>query len=92
VDSQYESLPFPANELPHPPFALELSWTFEQVLGYVSSWSATARYRKEVGEDPVSRLRDSLRALWPARQPLKTLRMPLVLRVARLRAPQGARV
>lgn len=86
VESRYESLPFPAGELPHPPFALELSWTFEQLLGYVSSWSATARYQKEVGEDPVPRLRDSLRPVWPASQPLKTLRMSLVLRVACLRA------
>ena len=29
-----------------PEFGLELDWNLEQVLGYVSSWSATARYRK----------------------------------------------
>ena len=87
VEARYESLPFPADEIPHPPFALDLIWTFEQVLGYVSSWSATARYRKELGADPVPLLRDALRAVWPADQPAKSLRMPLVLKVARLRAP-----
>ena len=87
VEARYESLPFPAGEIAHPPFALELRWNFEQVLGYVSSWSATARYRKETGANPLPLLRDSLRAAWPEDLPVKSLRMPLVLRVARIRAP-----
>lgn len=88
VEDRYESLPFPANELAHPSFGLELNWDLEQVLGYVSSWSATARYREELGEDPVPLLREALRAVWPESAATKTLRMPLVLRVARLRAPR----
>lgn len=87
VENRYESLPFPAGELAHPSFGLELNWNFEQVLGYASSWSATARYRKELGEDPVPRLREALRTVWPEGPATKALRMPLVLRVARLRAP-----
>lgn len=87
VEARYESLPFPAAEITPPPFALELDWSFEQVLGYASSWSATARYRHETGADPLPLLRDALRAAWPENVPRKPLRMPLVLKVARLRAP-----
>lgn len=87
VENHYRSLPFPAGELEHPPFALELTWNFEQVIGYASSWSATARYRKERGEDPLPWLRENLRAVWPENVATKSLRMPLVMRVARLRAP-----
>lgn len=87
VEAQYQSLPFPAGEIEHPPFALELTWSFEQLIGYASSWSATARYRKERGEDPLPWLRENLRAVWPESIATRPLRMPLVMRVARLRAP-----
>jgi ubiquinone/menaquinone biosynthesis C-methylase UbiE len=87
VEDRYASLPFPAAEIAHPAFGLELNWSFEQVIGYASSWSATARYRAELGRDPLPLLRDALRAAWPQAEATKSLRMPLVLRVARLRAP-----
>ncbi len=89
VDSNYETLPAPPRELgfeplPHPPFGLELRWVLDQVLGYVSSWSATARYKKQKGTDPVPLLREALLPLWPVAGPA-TLRMPLGMRVARVR-------
>ena len=83
VESHYSTLPFPFDELPHPPFGLELDWVFDQVIGYVSSWSATARYKKQRGTDPVPLLRESLRPLWPGEGRV-ALRMPLILKAARL--------
>jgi SAM-dependent methyltransferase len=90
VDSQYETLPVPPRELgfdtvPHPAFGLDLHWSLEQVLGYVSSWSATARYKKQKGTDPVPLLRDALSRLWPGDGAIVALRMPLGMRVARVR-------
>jgi SAM-dependent methyltransferase len=87
VESGYATLPFPFEELPHPPFGLELEWPLEQVLGYVSSWSATARFRRQRGADPLPALRAALRPVWPDARATATLRMPLVLRAARLRGP-----
>jgi ubiquinone/menaquinone biosynthesis C-methylase UbiE len=84
VDAHYRTLPFPFDELPHPPFELALHWSREQVLGYVSSWSASARYKKEKGTDPVPLLGETLAAHWPAGLAQATLRMPLVLRAATL--------
>ena len=82
VDAGYRTLAFPFDELPHPDFGLDLQWTLPQVLGYVSSWSAVARYKKEKGTDPVPFLESALAPAWP-RAAQATLRMPLVLRVAR---------
>jgi SAM-dependent methyltransferase len=84
VDAHYATLPFPFEKLPHPGFSLTLEWPQAQVLGYVSSWSATARYRKALGQDPVPLLADALATVWPAERPTATLLMPLVLWVARL--------
>jgi len=85
VEANYSTLAFPFTELPHPAFGLELDWNLEQVIGYVSSWSATVQYRKKLGRDPVPMLRESLGAVWPGADARATLRMPLGLRVARLR-------
>ena len=49
VEAGYRTLPFPFEEIAAPEFGLELEWNLEQVAGYVSSWSATARYRPGAG-------------------------------------------
>lgn len=86
VEQNYRTLPFPFQELETPAFALELRWNLDQVIGYVSSWSATARYRKALSADPAPLLRESLAPAWPG-DGFATIRMPIGLRVARLRDP-----
>jgi SAM-dependent methyltransferase len=85
IEANYTTLPFPFQELPHPEFGLQLNWNLEQVIGYVSSWSATARYRKALGSDPVPLLRQSLGAIWPAAGATVAVRMPIGLRAGPLR-------
>jgi SAM-dependent methyltransferase len=90
VESNYTTLPLFSKagafeELPHPGFGLTLRWNLEQVLGYVSSWSATARYRQARGDDPVPLLRASLQGAWPGEGAIVEVRMPIGLRAGRLR-------
>ena len=82
----YKTLPFPFEEVETPEFGFELDWNLEQVAGYASSWSATARYRQALGTDPVPLLRESLAAAWPAPDASVPIRMPIGLRVGRLRS------
>jgi SAM-dependent methyltransferase len=85
VQANYQTLPFPPpgfEELAGPRFALELAWSLPQVLGYVGSWSATARYRAATGTDPVPLLQEKLASLWRAGETAR-MRMPLGLRAAR---------
>jgi ubiquinone/menaquinone biosynthesis C-methylase UbiE len=84
VEANYQTLPFPFEELPHPPFGLEFRWSLGQLAGYASSWSATARYRQATGDDPLPMLRDSLGPAWPA-EGTALVRMPIVLRAGILR-------
>ena len=85
IEANYSTLPFPFEKIDAPPFGLELDWGLEQVIGYVSSWSATARYRKALGKDPVPLLAESLGAVWPGAGASVAVRMPLGLRAGRLR-------
>jgi SAM-dependent methyltransferase len=89
IETNYATLPpFPKEWTlvapPHPGFRLTLRWNLEQVLGYVSSWSATARYRKARGGDPVPLLRASLQGAWPGAGALVEIRLPIGLRAAKL--------
>jgi SAM-dependent methyltransferase len=84
IEAGYRTLPFPFEEIETPQFGLELSWNIEQVAGYASSWSATARYRQALGADPVPLLRDSLAAGWPSGSASVPIRMPIALRVGKL--------
>jgi SAM-dependent methyltransferase len=81
VESGYRTLPFPFTEIETPDFGIDLSWDLEQVTGYVSSWSATARYRKALGADPVPLLRDALEPAWPPGTGSVPVRMAIGLRV-----------
>jgi len=84
IESWYRTLPFPFEEVETPGFGIELSWNPEQVAGYVSSWSATVRYRKALGKDPVPMLRESLAAAWPANGASVPMRMPIGIRIGKL--------
>jgi SAM-dependent methyltransferase len=89
IEAGYKTLPFPFAEIETPEFGLELDWNLEQVTGYASSWSATARYRKALGADPMPQLRDSLVEAWPAAGASVPIRMPIGLRVGKLAPPRS---
>lgn len=64
VDAGYRTLAFPFPALDPPPFAMRMSWSLDQLLGYIGSWSATRRFRDAEGRDPVPRLHEALHPHW----------------------------
>ena len=64
VENGYRDLPFPFEQLAAPPFVMRMHWNAPQFLAYLRSWSATQRYVKERGEDPVTLIEADLRAAW----------------------------
>lgn len=64
VDAGYQTLAFPFAEIIAPPFAMAAQWDVHQLLAYFRSWSATQRYIKANGEDPVALIEPNLRAAW----------------------------
>lgn len=84
VESGYRTLEFPAPELQPPAFTMQLSWTLEQLLGYVSSWSASGRYLRERGEDAVPQLRSALSPCWGDAGKSHPVTWPVSVRAAQL--------
>lgn len=64
VDAGYRTIPFPFEEAAAPAFVMSVSWSVDHFLAYLRSWSATQRYAKDKGEDPVTSVEAALRAEW----------------------------
>ncbi len=65
VDQSYRGLPFPGEEWPFPDdLWIERSWTLDDLLGYLGTWSAVEQARRR-GADPLQALSSELRAAWP---------------------------
>ena len=64
VENGYQNLNFPFTEIQTPPFEMSQDWNISHLIGYLRSWSATSRYIKTVGKDPVSELELQLSPIW----------------------------
>lgn len=77
VDAGYRDIDNPFTPLAPPASAMEISWSLEQLLGYLRTWSAVQRYEQQNGVDPLRQLQPKLRQAWgDAKQP-RFVRWPL---------------
>ncbi len=79
VDSEYRTIPFPFERIDAPPFSLENDWTLPQIAGYMRSMSATSRYVKANGVDPVVAVEAELHAIWQDGAPRRIVWPVIVL-------------
>ncbi len=75
-------MPPPFTEIPAPRFQLTATWSRDDFLGYVSTWSAVHQHRKRTGHDPLAPFAERLATVWPA-DAVHVVRWDLALRVAR---------
>jgi SAM-dependent methyltransferase len=83
VESGYRTLHFPFAEVPVVSPPMTASWTLDEMLGYIGTWSATARYRSATGVDPLPELADRLGAPWGDRAARRRIEWPLSIRAGR---------
>ncbi len=77
IDRAYADSPWPFSELQAPIFPLTALWDLNQLLGYLSSFSAVVRCGKATGSDPVCALADEFRAQWGDPAQRRRIRWPL---------------
>lgn len=83
VDENYETIPFPFEEIEAAKFSETFAWTFEHLLGYIDSWSATQHYIKKNACHPVDIVREELERVWEEGD--KRVFFPLLLRMGKLK-------
>lgn len=64
VDEHYLTIPFPFKEITTPGFSMNYNWAFEQVTGYLSTWSAVQHYTRKNNENPVEKFSEELKKVW----------------------------
>lgn len=84
IDAAYQTIPFPFEELEVPAYTSRYHWTFEQLIGYLNTWSAVQRYVDAKGQNPVELIEAEMKQLWgDGQQPVN---FPLLVRIGRKRA------
>jgi hypothetical protein len=83
VEEGYRTIPFPFTEITPPAFRMEARWTLDQLLGYFSTWSATNRFMKATGRNPVETLSTELSRVWGDTNSTRLVVWPLSLRIGR---------
>jgi ubiquinone/menaquinone biosynthesis C-methylase UbiE len=83
VERGYQNYPWPWPKLATPQFSMAESWTIEQTLGYLRTWSATRKFAAREGIDPVTLVEDVLRDAWGSAE-TREVRWPLRLVASRL--------
>lgn len=81
IEAEYQSLPFPFDERATPDFTLTMAWSLEEVLGYLRTWSATKRYLRDRGHDPVTAMTPAFTRAWGAPAVQREMQWPLPLRL-----------
>ncbi len=82
VERAYEDIEFPFTGLDPEPFTMCKEWDMEQLLSYLSSWSAVQRYLACHGDDPLQLVERELRQAWGDGK-RRAVSWPLTLQVRR---------
>lgn len=80
----FQDIQFPFPEVPAPRLELRMRWDLSQLAGYLRTWSATARYVKVNGVDPVARVEQSFALEWGRPEAPREVRWPLYIRAGKL--------
>jgi len=83
LDENYETIPFSFNEIKTERFENHFTWSFEELMGYLETWSATQHYILKNSKNPLDLIRDELEISWHKND--KKVTFPLLLRIGKLK-------
>lgn len=78
IDENYQTIPFPFREIPHPEFQIRYKWNREQLLGYLNTWSAVKHYKDKHEMNPVDLILPELPEFDAV-----TITFPILLRIGK---------
>ncbi len=84
VDEAYANIPFPFPEIKPPQLTMERSWSLHELAGYLRSWSATVRFTKQNGTDPVLDFESKVKKVWGEPSESRKLHWPFTIRAGRI--------
>jgi SAM-dependent methyltransferase len=83
IDNHYRDIPFPFKVIETPAFKTSVIGNLDFVIGNMHSWSATQRYIKANGKDPVELIMEKLKNAWGDSNKTREIKWDIVLKVGR---------
>jgi len=83
VEEKYATVEFDYDPLPVKDFETTLNWQREDMIGYISSWSAIQKYIKVNGRSPIPLIEEEINELWPKGE-VKKVVFPIYLKLGRI--------
>ncbi|MEW6055094.1 MAG: class I SAM-dependent methyltransferase [Bdellovibrionota bacterium] len=83
VEDGYRSIAVPFEEITPPRFLMRATWSIEDLLGYLGTWSALQSYVSRNGQDPRDEIAEDLKRAW-GETATREIRWDINLRVFRV--------
>jgi len=81
VEEGYKTVTLPFKKIHAPAFYMTAEWNLQQLLGYLSTWSASKKYQHTTGTNPVDKIRDKLCGTWGLPSTTRLITWPLSLKI-----------
>jgi SAM-dependent methyltransferase len=82
VENGYRDLAWPWPSVDAPAIDMTAEWTRDELVGYVTTWSATVKLVQTAGPSAFEAFQAKLEAVWPDEE-RRTVKWPLAIRLAR---------
>lgn len=83
IDENYQTIPFPFEEIEAPTFENKHLWDLEHLIGYLNTWSAVKHFIRQKKYNPVNQLENELRQHWEQGE-IKEVKFPILLRIGKI--------
>ena len=83
IDENYATIPFPFSEIKIPSFSNKHSWNYQQLIGYLETWSAVKHYIKKKDKNPIDYIKSELLNKWSENE-TKEISFPILTRIGKI--------
>jgi SAM-dependent methyltransferase len=83
LDEHYQTIPFPFEAVSLPSFYMEYSWSLQDLIGYLNTWSAVQHYIKRYNNNPIDLIYNDLEKVFFEKE-RSSVRFELVTRIGKI--------
>lgn len=83
VEQEYATIAFPFEQITSPQFSIDAQWSLDHLHGYLETWSATQKFIRQHGYNPVPEVIERIKAHW-VRDEITPISFPIFLKLGRL--------
>jgi len=85
VKENYQTIPFPFEELTTPQFSISTKWNLNQLINYLDTWSGIQKYRLEKDAEPLILIKNEIKPYWKDDLEKKLVTWTINLKVGRIK-------